>query len=83
MALGYRHWSGIGVAEDCMSALSWYESAAEQATSGDQCHPAEDIDPSGDPGSDPLMHRKKNTARTLTHHARMGMCLRQLMMATQ
>ncbi|KAI0343734.1 HCP-like protein [Trametopsis cervina] len=31
MALGYRYWSGIGVADDCMSALSWYEDAAEQA----------------------------------------------------
>ncbi|KAH9856024.1 HCP-like protein [Lenzites betulinus] len=31
MALGYRYWSGIGVAENCMSALDWYEDAAEQA----------------------------------------------------
>ncbi|KAI0332950.1 HCP-like protein [Cubamyces sp. BRFM 1775] len=31
MALGYRYWSGIGVAEDCMAALQWYEDAAEQA----------------------------------------------------
>lgn len=30
MALGYRHWSGIGVAENCMAALDWYEDAAEQ-----------------------------------------------------
>ncbi|KAH8087852.1 HCP-like protein [Cristinia sonorae] len=31
MALGYRYWSGIGVAEDCMAALNWYEEAAEQS----------------------------------------------------
>ncbi|TCD60621.1 ERAD-associated protein [Steccherinum ochraceum] len=31
MALGYRYWSGIGVAENCMTALTWYEEAAEQA----------------------------------------------------
>ncbi|KAF8583800.1 HCP-like protein [Ramaria rubella] len=31
MALGYRHWTGIGVNEDCMVALDWYEAAAEQA----------------------------------------------------
>ncbi|KAI0359680.1 HCP-like protein [Trametes cingulata] len=31
MALGYRYWSGIGVAENCMAALNWYEDAAEQA----------------------------------------------------
>ncbi|KAI0665661.1 HCP-like protein [Trametes maxima] len=31
MALGYRYWSGIGVAENCMAALGWYEDAAEQA----------------------------------------------------
>lgn len=30
MALGYRHWSGIGVVESCMAALDWYEDAAEQ-----------------------------------------------------
>lgn len=30
MALGYRYWSGIGVTEDCMLALDWYESAAER-----------------------------------------------------
>ena len=30
MALGYRYWAGIGVAEDCLAALSWYEDAAEQ-----------------------------------------------------
>ena len=30
MALGYRHWTGIGVNEDCMVALDWYEAAAEQ-----------------------------------------------------
>lgn len=33
MALGYRYWSGIGVTEDCMQALDWYESAAERCTS--------------------------------------------------
>lgn len=32
MAMGYRYWSGIGVAEDCMTALTWYEDAAEQGT---------------------------------------------------
>ncbi len=30
MALGYRYWSGIGVAENCMTALGWYQEAAEQ-----------------------------------------------------
>jgi len=30
MALGYRYWMGIGVSEDCMLALDWYESAAER-----------------------------------------------------
>lgn len=32
MAMGYRYWSGIGVIEDCMTALEWYEDAAEQGT---------------------------------------------------
>ncbi len=32
MTMGYKYWSGIGVAEDCMSALKWYEDAAEQCT---------------------------------------------------
>lgn len=31
MALGYRYWTGIGVDEDCMMALEWYEAAAQQA----------------------------------------------------
>ncbi|KAH9833995.1 HCP-like protein [Rhodofomes roseus] len=30
MALGYRYWAGIGVAENCMDSLAWYEDAAEQ-----------------------------------------------------
>jgi SEL1 protein len=30
MSMGYRSWSGIGAVEDCMSALGWYEDAAEQ-----------------------------------------------------
>jgi len=30
MALGYRHWTGIGVNEDCLNALEWYEAAAHQ-----------------------------------------------------
>ena len=34
MTLGYRYWTGIGTAENCESALSWYGSAAEQGTSG-------------------------------------------------
>lgn len=33
MTMGYRYWSGIGVAEDCLSALTWYEDAAEQGIS--------------------------------------------------
>lgn len=33
MALGYRYWTGIGVSEDCMLALDWYESAAERCES--------------------------------------------------
>lgn len=33
MALGWRYWSGIGVTEDCIAALDWYESAAEKCTS--------------------------------------------------
>lgn len=32
MSLGFRYWSGIGVKEDCMSALQWYESVAEKGT---------------------------------------------------
>lgn len=32
MALGYRFWSGIGVGENCMAALDYYEDAAEQGT---------------------------------------------------
>jgi SEL1 protein len=31
MVLGYRNWAGIGVNENCMAALEWYESAAESA----------------------------------------------------
>ena len=30
MALGYRYWAGIGVNDDCMQALEWYQLAAEQ-----------------------------------------------------
>lgn len=30
MALGYRHWAGIGVNDDCNEALDWYQTAAEQ-----------------------------------------------------
>jgi hypothetical protein len=30
MVLAYRNWAGIGVNEDCMSALGWYELAAER-----------------------------------------------------
>lgn len=37
MALGYRYWSGIGVSEDCMMALDWYESAAEKGMFGSLC----------------------------------------------
>ncbi|KAH7335019.1 hypothetical protein B0J17DRAFT_672405 [Rhizoctonia solani] len=33
MAMGYRHWAGIGVREDCMAALEWYERASHQAMS--------------------------------------------------
>ncbi|OCF37496.1 hypothetical protein I316_00620 [Kwoniella heveanensis BCC8398] len=31
MALGYRHWAGIGVKEDCMLALDHYQVAAEKS----------------------------------------------------
>lgn len=31
MTLGYRHWAGISVKEDCLDALDWYESAAEKS----------------------------------------------------
>ncbi|EIW70996.1 hypothetical protein TREMEDRAFT_27959, partial [Tremella mesenterica DSM 1558] len=31
MALGYRHWAGISVQEDCMTALGHYEQAAASA----------------------------------------------------
>ncbi|KAG8726290.1 ERAD-associated protein, partial [Ceratobasidium sp. 414] len=31
MATGYRYWAGIGVAENCMAALEWYERASNQA----------------------------------------------------
>lgn len=30
MVMGYRHWAGIGVNDNCMTALGWYESAAEK-----------------------------------------------------
>lgn len=33
MVLGYRHWSGIGVKEDCMASLDWYQNAAEKGES--------------------------------------------------
>ncbi|KAG8689795.1 ERAD-associated protein [Ceratobasidium sp. 423] len=33
MAMGYRYWAGIGVREDCMAALEWYERASHQAMS--------------------------------------------------
>jgi SEL1 protein len=32
MSLGYRYWAGIGVREDCMAALDWYQNAAEKGT---------------------------------------------------
>ncbi|KAL5483221.1 HRD3 [Sanghuangporus weigelae] len=31
MTLGYRHWAGIGVNDDCGFALDWYQMAAEQS----------------------------------------------------
>ncbi|EJD08119.1 HCP-like protein, partial [Fomitiporia mediterranea MF3/22] len=31
MALGYRHWAGISVNDECMQALEWYQMAAEQS----------------------------------------------------
>ncbi|KAG8894061.1 ERAD-associated protein [Tulasnella sp. 403] len=31
MVMGYRYWAGIGVNEDCMAALGWYENAAEKS----------------------------------------------------
>ena len=37
MALGYRYWSGIGVGENCLAALDWYEEAAEQGMSNLGC----------------------------------------------
>lgn len=30
LALGYRYWSGIGVKDDCMASLDWYQNAAEK-----------------------------------------------------
>lgn len=30
MALGYRYWTGVGVNEDCLTALDWYEAAADK-----------------------------------------------------
>ncbi|KAB5589505.1 MMS2 protein [Ceratobasidium theobromae] len=30
MAMGYRYWAGIGVHQDCMSSLEWYERASGQ-----------------------------------------------------
>ncbi|KAH7064500.1 hypothetical protein BKA62DRAFT_763445 [Auriculariales sp. MPI-PUGE-AT-0066] len=39
MALAYRHWSGIGVKEDCMTALEWYEAVAEKAIQTFQAGP--------------------------------------------
>lgn len=40
MALGYRYWTGIGVNEDCMVALDWYEAAAEQGLKLVYCFPS-------------------------------------------
>ena len=37
MALGYRYWSGIGVDENCMAALNWYEDAAEEGARKSHC----------------------------------------------
>lgn len=34
MTLGFRYWMGIGVKEDCMRALDWYESVAHKCRSG-------------------------------------------------
>ena len=33
MALAYRHWAGIGVNDECMQSLEWYQMAAEQCES--------------------------------------------------
>ena len=33
MTLGFRYWMGIGVKEDCMRALDWYESVAHKGKS--------------------------------------------------
>jgi TPR repeat protein len=33
MAMAFRYWAGIGVKEDCMRALDWYESVAHQCES--------------------------------------------------
>jgi TPR repeat protein len=30
--MGFRHWAGIGVKEDCLTALDYYEGAAEKGT---------------------------------------------------
>lgn len=30
MSLGYRYWGGIGVNDDCVQAMEWYQLAAEQ-----------------------------------------------------
>ena len=30
-ALGYRNWAGVGINENCMAALEWYEAAAESS----------------------------------------------------
>ncbi|KAG8796915.1 ERAD-associated protein, partial [Serendipita sp. 400] len=39
MSLGYRYFLGVGVSEDCMQALDWYESAAEKSMAHFQAGP--------------------------------------------
>ena len=37
MALGYRYFAGIGVNDDCLSSLEWYQMSAEQCECAFPC----------------------------------------------
>jgi SEL1 protein len=39
LALGYRHWAGVGTLRDCGRALEWYAAAAEACASLPSRHP--------------------------------------------
>jgi hypothetical protein len=38
MVMAFRYWMGIGVKEDCMRALDWYESVAHKCKPPNRHH---------------------------------------------